>query len=198
MRTFFEMIILLAVAMIAAFIGNTVNPKGIPIFGQWDSSVGAVHAGGPCAPQDTEISDLDVLDLYLSSGAVFVDARIQEDFEGSHIPRSVNLPVGQVQDAIESFMQIYPVTTKLIVYCSGPDCSDSHDVALVLKEYGYQDVSVYSLGIERWTREGRPTESGAGNTQDLHALGQHPDETTFDDDNRLPLKMESERDETIM
>jgi len=156
MRSLFEMVILITVAVILSFAGNALNPQGIPLFGQWNPDKGSVHAGGPCAPESNQISDLDVMDLYLSSGAVFVDARSQEDYEEGHIPRSINIPVGDIQLRIYDFMQTYPPDTRIIVYCSGVDCTDSHDVAEALDDYGFLDVTVYSQGYEKWVEEGRP------------------------------------------
>lgn len=156
MRPFLEMVILITVAILLSFAGNTLNPAGIPLFGQWDPDRGNVHAGGPCAPPTNQIADIDVMDLYLSSGAVFVDARIREEYEESHIPRSVNLPINEVHEHIYEFMDKFPLDTRLIVYCSGVDCTDSHDVSSALKEYGYKNVQVYAQGIDKWKSEGRP------------------------------------------
>jgi len=153
------MVILLTISIALSFAGNALNPSGIPLFGQWDPERGSVHAGGPCTPSTDQVRDIDVLDLYLSSGALFVDARSREDFAEAHIPRSVNLPVNEVQDDIHEFMDRVSRETKLIVYCSGVECTDSHEVAEALREYGYTDVHVYAQGMHKWQSEGRPLES---------------------------------------
>jgi len=158
-RSLFEMIILLAISIAVSFAGNAINPVGIPLFGQWSAEEGSIHGGGPCAPDTNEITDIDMMDLYLSSDAVFVDARSSDEYNNDHIPRSVNLPLNQIQDDIYIFMDKYPLDTKIITYCSGVDCHDSHELAEILSEYNYSDVVVYSRGLDKWKEEGRPTES---------------------------------------
>ncbi|MCD4654753.1 rhodanese-like domain-containing protein [bacterium] len=158
-RSIFEMVILIAISIALSFAGNAINPNGIPFFGHWSPEKGSVNAGGPCAPDSNEITDIDMMDLYLSSGAVFVDARSIEDYSTGHIPRAINLPPDQIEDDIFGFMETYPPNTKIIVYCSGIDCQDSHDFAKTLKEYKYLNVVVYSLGMEEWKNKGRPIET---------------------------------------
>lgn len=154
-RAILELIILLAVSIGIAVIGNAVNPAGIPYFGQWSPERGLVHAGGPCAPSTVQISDSDALSDYLSGSALFVDARSRDDYDSGHIPGAVSLPLGSVHDAIYDFLDEYPVDKRIITYCSGVDCHDSHDLATALKEYGYTNLVVYSQGISGWKKQGR-------------------------------------------
>lgn len=158
-RTFSEMIILGAVSIVIAFLLNTIMPGGIPLFGEWDPTVGLVHAGGPCAPSLDQVNDIDVMDLYLRSTALFIDARSEDEFSAGHIPRAVNLPLREIDDLISGFLSEWSLETRLVLYCSGPDCHDSHDLAKILKEYGYQFVTVYSHGFDHWKKAGRPVET---------------------------------------
>jgi len=157
-RSFYEMIILFAISIVVSFGGNAINPVGIPLFGQWSPDEGSVHAGGPCKPDSNEISDIDMMDLYLSSGALFVDARSVEDYKAGHIPRAFNLPLGQANDDIYEFMDKYPLNTKIITYCTGVKCHDSHELAEILSDYNYSDVTVYAKGFDEWKEKGRPVE----------------------------------------
>ncbi|MBN1879308.1 rhodanese-like domain-containing protein [bacterium] len=157
-RIISELIILGAVSIVVAFIVNSINPAGIPLFGQWDQSIGIVHAGGPCAPSVDQIDDIGAMDLYLNSKALFIDARSADDFSEGHIPRALNLPINDVGQLIDAFMEKWQPDTRLLIYCSGPDCHDSHDLAKILKEYGFQSVSVYSHGFDKWKNSGRPIE----------------------------------------
>jgi rhodanese-related sulfurtransferase len=157
-RSFAELIILLTVSILAAFILNLVNPEGIPLFGQWDPDKGLVYAGEICIASLNQIDDIDALDLFLQAEAVFVDARALSDYRSGHIPGSYNLPINAVDDAIHDFLDTFPVDTQLIVYCSGPECYDAPDLMTALKEYGYQNVSVYYKGYLGWKNAGRPIE----------------------------------------
>ncbi len=165
-RYFAELIILLTVSIILGTVLNVVNPEGIPLFGQWNPDKGLVHAGEICIASLNPIDDIDVLDSYLQSKAVFVDARIAAEYDASHIPGAYNLPVSAVDDVIHDFGAIYPVETHLILYCSGPECYDASDLMTILQEYGYQNVSVYFQGLLGWKNAGRPIEASEVNTDE--------------------------------
>ena len=157
-RSLSEMIILLSISILAAFTFNFINSGGIPLFGQWDSAKGLVHAGGLCAPAINQTNDMDVMDYYLRSEALFVDARSKSEFVAGHIPGAINLPVGEIDDQIDDFLDNHQPDTRILVYCSGPDCHDSYDLAKILEEYAFKDVSVYYHGFNGWKNAGRPVE----------------------------------------
>jgi rhodanese-related sulfurtransferase len=157
-RSFAELIILMTFSVFIAFSLNALNPNGIPLFGQWDPDRGLISGGGPCSSTADLIEDIDVMDIYLRSEAVFVDSRSSEDYISGHIPRSVSLPVGEFDWRIDDFLDRYPLDTPLLVYCSAPDCHDSTDLSAMLKEYGYQKVSIYYKGFSGWDSAGRPIE----------------------------------------
>jgi len=159
-RSFAELIILMTLSVIFAFALNIFHPNGIPLFGQWDPDRGLVSAGGSCAATNADlVDDLDVMDIYLRSEAIFIDSRSSEDYIKGHIPRSVSFPLGEFDWHIDDFLDRYPPDTSLLVYCSGSDCHDSTDLSSMLKEYGYQDVSIYYKGFSGWKTAGRPIET---------------------------------------
>lgn len=165
-RYFAELIILLTVSIILGAVLNIVNPEGIPLFGQWNPDKGLVHAGEICIASLNPIDDVDVLDSYLRSKAVFVDARTSTEYDAGHIPRAFNLPVGKADEIIHDFAAIFPIDTQLILYCSGPECYDASDLMVILQEYGYQNVSVYFQGLLGWKNAGRPIEITEDNTDE--------------------------------
>ena len=160
LRPVYELIILLCLSIVVGLTVNAVSPAGIPLFGQWDPSKGLVNAGGPCMPDTNQVLESEIASLYLDREIVFVDARTSQDYEDGHIPGAVSLPVGQAEEAIYSFMDNYAVSKPLIVYCSNVDCTDSHDLADILKSYGYENIRLYPQGFAGWTKAGRPVEKG--------------------------------------
>lgn len=157
-RSLAELIILLVVSLVLATILNLINPEGIPLFGQWNPDEGLVHAGEICIASLHPVDDLEALDAYLQSNAVFVDARLPAEYDAGHIPGAFNLPIGEIDEAIHNFLDMFPVDTRLILYCSGPECYDASDLMVILQEYDYQDTSVFYQGLIGWKKAGRPIE----------------------------------------
>jgi rhodanese-related sulfurtransferase len=156
-----EVIILLGLAVIAAFTVNFLSPKGIALVGQWDESQGVITAR---AKDDVVIDDLEIDDveiakqIYDSGEAVFVDARSREDYEEAHIKGAVSLSVGQFNVVIDTFKAQYSTASTIVTYCSGRTCDDSHKLAQLLFEQGYTKVSVFIDGYPGWEAEGFPIE----------------------------------------
>lgn len=156
-----EIVILLGLAVIAAFTVNYFSPTGISLVGQWDESKGIITAN---AKDDVVVVDLEIDDvkiakqIYDIGKAVFVDARSREDYEDSHIKGAVSLPVGQFDESIDAFHDQYSTSSSIVIYCSGRMCDDSHKLAQLLFEQGYTKVSVFIDGYPGWESEGYPIE----------------------------------------
>ena len=160
LRPVYELIILTCASIIIGLGVNAFSPTGIPLFGQWDTAKGLVNAGGRCMPDTNQITDADITSTYLNSENMFVDARTEDDYIAGHIPGAVSLPVGQAEEVLFSFLDRFPPTQKLIVYCSSVECTDSHDLAEILKSYGFENVWLYPQGYSGWVKAGRPIEKG--------------------------------------
>ena len=156
-----EVGLLVVMAVIAALGVNYLSPVGISFFGQWDTSKGTISAKA----KDDIIVDEYVIDsvqaareIYESGKAVFVDARTPEDYLAGHIKGAVSIPVNDFDEAIRPFVEVYPLDTVIIAYCSGRTCDDSHRLSQLLVDYGYVNVSVFIDGFPAWQAEGLPVE----------------------------------------
>ena len=156
-----KLIILLGFAVIAAFTVNYYSPKGIALFGQWDTSKGAITAKQKNDPVtgSFEIKDANTdRETYNTGKAVFVDARSYEAFIDGHIKGAVSIPANQFFEFIDPLKTKYPSTTAVITYCSGRECNDSHELAQYLIDEGYANVKVFIDGYQEWERKGYPVE----------------------------------------
>ena len=161
MKTSKEVSIILGVSILAAFAVNYFSPAGIALVGQWDTSQGVVTAKAKnnIVIDGIEIGTVDqARELYDSGGYIFVDARSPEDYEEGHIKGAVSLPVGQFEEKIAAFMERYPPEASIVTYCSGRTCEDSHHLAELLLEFGYDKVNVFIDGFPGWEAEGHPIE----------------------------------------
>jgi rhodanese-related sulfurtransferase len=149
------------VAVFLAFLTNTFSPASIPLFGQWDESKGVISA----IPNDDRYSigfEIDSVEkakeIYDEGDTIFIDARDREAFEQGHIKGAVLLPLGDFDARIENILDRYAADQNILIYCSGRSCEDSHHVAQLLIEFGYENVSVMIDGFPGWEKKGFPVE----------------------------------------
>ena len=161
MKTAKQAGILFGVAVIIAFAVNYFSPGGIALVGQWDVIQGVITAK---EKNDIVITDLEIGDvtlarkLYDSGKFVFVDARSRDDYVEGHIKGAVSLLVGEFDEKIDVFLEEYSPEKAIITYCSGRTCEDSHRLAQLLLEFGYEKINVFIDGYPGWVTRGYPIE----------------------------------------
>ena len=102
----------------------------------------------------------DELRTWMDDGVdfVLVDALAPISYGAAHLPGAINLPPGSVDGRAER--RIPDLETTVVVYCSGPDCTSSVEVATRLLELGYRNVRHYAGGKKDWVEAGLPLEGG--------------------------------------
>lgn len=156
-----ELFLLLAFATGLAFAVNGLSPRGIALFGQWDTSQGVISAKAKdqVILQELEIRDVfRARELYDQGGVLFVDARSASLYAEAHMRGAVSLPVGEFDIHIEDFRKRYPAEQAIVTYCSGRECTDSHELAARLFDAGFTNISVFIDGFPAWEAEGLPVE----------------------------------------
>lgn len=153
----------LSASVAAGLLWNMVSPNAIPLIGSWDTSKGVISAGAPNDPvhqmQRFSIDSVATAKtIHDGQKALFVDARGADTFYQGHIPGAISLPLRQFDQFFGPFLQTYDNQTQIVTYCSGRECRDSHELAKLLQEMGYQDTKIFIDGYEGWTREELPIE----------------------------------------
>jgi rhodanese-related sulfurtransferase len=160
-KTIKEIIILVGVAVILAFVVNTFSPRGIALVGQWDTAKGLITAD-PQPAEERKLEEIDSVarakELFDKGRVLFVDARSRNNYEQGHIPGAVALPLGQFDEMIESFLSKHPLDQPMLTYCSGRTCEDSHNLARLLSEAGFTNVRIFIDGFPGWEAEGYPVD----------------------------------------
>ncbi len=154
---------ILAAAAAAALVFNWLSPSGIPLEGRPESAGGALSAmqAGKTGGPDTEIGSVaEALAAFERGEAVFVDARPASAFAEGHIPGAVSLPVREFDDRIEAFWKQTPTDKRIVTYCSGRTCQDSHRLARLLEQVGYKRVRIFVDGYSGWVSAGHPVSTG--------------------------------------
>jgi rhodanese-related sulfurtransferase len=89
-------------------------------------------------------------------GAIWVDARPQEEFSRDHVPGAISLNEDHWNDLLPQFLAAWSPGKKVVVYCSAQSCDLAREVAERLrKEAQLPDVFVLEGGWEAWLKKNR-------------------------------------------
>jgi len=157
-------IILGAAAMVlgSAALGIAVNhfsPRGIPIFGQAAESEPGLNLPMPAGVVRMSLDDARA--AFDGGAALFVDARVEEDYREGHVPGALNVPPSQVGERLPEIAEDLTAAQAVLVYCHGIECSDAIGVAERLLEVVPEPVYVIEAGIVGWVDAGYPVREGA-------------------------------------
>ena len=64
----------------------------------------------------------------------------------------------QFDELIDTFLDQHAIEQHLVTYCSGRTCEDSHNLAQLLMDFGYDDVMDFIDGFPGWEAKGYPIE----------------------------------------
>lgn len=148
-----------AIILMAGLVGICVNclrSDSIPVVGNW-----SVKTSMAAATKDNLIISLpEAAKLFSARAAVFIDARDEQNYESGHIRGALSLPW---YDAIKRFLEIagdIPSGTMIITYCDGEECHLSHDLAVFLRDKGFENARDLVNGWTVWQDANLPVEEG--------------------------------------
>ncbi len=82
----------------------------------------------------------------------FIEALPEACFRAGHLPGAVRGVASELRDEVERVG--LERETPVVVYCSGPSCSNSRHAAEALDALGFVDVRVFEGGKQAWTEAG--------------------------------------------
>ena len=98
--------------------------------------------------------------LFLTHGAVFIDARPRELYLSGHIQGALNLPAADIEGTFPQVLREVPPESLIIAYCDGESCTLSKELAFELAARGYAHVRVLVNGWSVWQEAKLPVETG--------------------------------------
>ena len=119
---------------------------------------GTPHPGQPFV----EITSEQAKALF-DGGAVFIDARRSAAYRDGHVrgSRSISVWESDADAKVKAFYdEGHDANAPIVVYCSGGDCEDSHELARKLWGVTFDNVSVYRDGFPDWEKRGWPVSRG--------------------------------------
>ncbi|MEW6250273.1 MAG: rhodanese-like domain-containing protein, partial [Planctomycetota bacterium] len=85
---------------------------------------------------------------------MFLDARKAEDFEAGHIPGARLCSYNDIQTYLPNVEPWLAMANRIVVYCIGPDCEDSHDLCRALTMFynvPKEKLLLFKGGWQEWT-----------------------------------------------
>jgi rhodanese-related sulfurtransferase len=133
---------------------NMPRPSGEPDVVTVDTTWGTLQALQP-VPGIRTVGELEVAAL-VDDGALLVDTRVPDSRSGITIAGAVNLPHDQVLARQHDLDR----TRVSILFCNGPQCSQTPDALRTLSENGYplDRLAYYRGGMHDWITLAMPTE----------------------------------------
>ena len=148
-KTLLQIVIILLAGLVFGLGRNFFLPTPLPLFREFEKTL---------APEkQVQFGEVDadfVNQLGSAPGTILIDARLPELFERGHIPGAVSLPLARYEESLAARLGQLRAAKLLVVYCSGPSCHDSHELALRLREQGLEDLLLYRGGMEDWLEKG--------------------------------------------
>jgi rhodanese-related sulfurtransferase len=95
--------------------------------------------------------------IFISGAALFLDARMEAEFDAGHIKGAMSFP-------LKKFDKLYPNISNLskekiiVCYCDGSGCDLSIDLAKKLAETGFRNVKIFYSGWNDWKERKYPME----------------------------------------
>ena len=147
-----------------------ISPAARPATAAPKAPLAAASPSGPAAPgfpphpdrPFVEISPEQAKALY-DRGALFIDARRTAAYREGHVrgARSIAVWESDADDKVKALVESGRDTSApIVVYCSGGDCEDSHQLAQKLWGVTFDAVYVYRDGFPDWEKRGWPVAAG--------------------------------------
>lgn len=95
-------------------------------------------------PWDAEQYEIDLQSARDLEGTLWVDARLEADYQAGHLPDAVLLAEEDWESGFISLLEVWEPGAPIVIYCSSTACLRSHHAAKRLRsELGWDEV--YSL-----------------------------------------------------
>ena len=95
------------------------------------------------------ISDTDLIEVQ-GDDFILIDVRTRDEYDLGHITNAINLDF--YSDTFQDSILVLPKNENIILYCRTNNRSTK--TANILKENGFDNISVIKGGITEWVRNG--------------------------------------------
>jgi rhodanese-related sulfurtransferase len=108
-------------------------------------------------PWQSRVPESDLIEVEaaraLGPGAIWVDARPDDEFQRDHVPGAISLNEDRWSEGLSEFLaKQWSPEKKIVVYCSAASCNLAEDVARRLREEAKlpNEIRILKGGYEAW------------------------------------------------
>lgn len=158
MKTILQIVLMGAVGILIGLYANSLASESLPLIADAEQFKMEVA-------EEIQVASSEIMDLWVSGEALFVDARGEEVYAEGRIPGAFSLPYKGFDDgAVPEMVDYLPRDQLLVIYCDGADCHASQVVYDRLLELGFKPefMKIFHGGWNEWKETGGETESDHG------------------------------------
>ena len=137
---------LVLLALPLGFAFHFISEEGLLAVSGTLNNIRAVHA-----EQFLERVNAVTTRKIIDEGGVAVDARDTSDYNLGHLPGAISIPVRASRKDRMEVLEGISNETPIVVYCQSATCSYGEEVARLLLQDGYDDISIFGGGWEEWS-----------------------------------------------
>jgi rhodanese-related sulfurtransferase len=156
-----EVLIISIISVTLAFIVNSLRTQGLPLF---ESAPQPLTQTNDNSAADSvmikEISIEAAIDGFTKGRFLFADARSEREYKSGHIKGALNLPEGEFDEWIGSFLETTDPEATIITYCEGYYCPLAKKLAEKLIMAGFENVYYLPDGWGNWNKNRMPVKTG--------------------------------------
>jgi rhodanese-related sulfurtransferase len=93
-------------------------------------------------------------------GSLFIDARLADEFNELHVPKSLNITPSMVEAGVGEQVAGLAKDREIVVYCGQVSCDLALKVAEKLQSLGFTRVMAFIGGFRAWDEAGYPADTG--------------------------------------
>jgi rhodanese-related sulfurtransferase len=145
----------LLIVLIGAAVGlgvNAVRPTGLPLVYVLQKELTIAGVKVPL------VNEKEAEQCLNDPQTVFVDTRQEEDYRESHVQSAISLSADDVEERFMMVQGLMPEDSRIILYCSGPECEMAEKVGRFLVKNGYKNMTIMTAGFHAWEKAGYPVE----------------------------------------
>lgn len=134
-----EILIIFLISILVGFAYNEISEQQLPLIYKPFKIEGG-----------RKLSLTDVQRIHKQRNALFIDARIKEEYNAGHIPDAINIPANLNRSKKIDLWDEIPKNLQIIIYCEDPQCHFAERLAKEMQYMKFTSVVVFDGGWDAW------------------------------------------------
>lgn len=141
---------LVLVAAVLGLVANQFSSRAVPLRGSPARSI----------PVVSTLALAQAKAIHDAGSMLFVDGRDRASYASGHVPGAVNLPAGDLEEALASEKSRMDAARGFVIYCEQPDGAVAKQVGRQMSAHGLGNLYLFPGGWRDWSAAGLPIQRG--------------------------------------